>query len=57
MPVVHSTNMYDVAATALYHADVGAGAYDIHSGAASAGLEDLGGDDFDYAMDCGDFIF
>lgn len=54
MPTTHSTNMYE---TAIYHADVGAGAYEIYSGSAGAGIEDLGGEDFDFAMDCGDFIF
>lgn len=36
----------------VYHTDIGA--FDFHAG----GIEDLGGaEDFDYAMDCGDFIF
>lgn len=63
MPTTHCTNMYDASSGgAVYHTDFEAGGYDMHSGVASASagggaIDDLGGDDFDYAMDCGDFIF
>lgn len=39
-------------AGAVYHTDIGGG-FDF----GGTGVEDLGGEDFDYAMDCGDFIF
>lgn len=53
LPLTHSTNIIETTAAAgVYHTDMGV--YDFHG---STGIEDLGGEDFDYAMDCGDFIF
>ncbi|KAG4075548.1 hypothetical protein HA402_003373 [Bradysia odoriphaga] len=52
LPTTHCTNMIETSSAGIYHTDVGG--FDFHSG---AGIEDLGGEDFDYAMDCGDFIF
>lgn len=55
LPTTHCTNLYETTSSAgIYHTDVGN--YDCHGGGTS-GIEDMGGDDFDYAMDCGDFIF
>lgn len=48
---MHCTNLVETAHVGVYHTDIGA--FDFHAG----GIEDLGGEDFDYAMDCGDFIF
>lgn len=52
LPTTHCTNMIETSSAGIYHTDVGG--FDFHSG---TGIEDLGGEDFDYAMDCGDFIF
>lgn len=56
LPTTHCTNLLDMACIggAVYHTDVGGG-FDVYS--SGTGVEDLGGEDFDYAMDCGDFIF
>uniref|UniRef100_A0A1B0FAM7 PH domain-containing protein n=1 Tax=Glossina morsitans morsitans TaxID=37546 RepID=A0A1B0FAM7_GLOMM len=52
LPTTHCTNLIDTTCSgAIYHTDIGG--FDFHS----TGVEDLGGEDFDYAMDCGDFIF
>lgn len=51
MPTTHCTNIIETSSAGIYHTDIGA--FDFYTG----GIEDLGGDDFDYAMDCGDFIF
>lgn len=53
LPTTHCTNLVDAVACngSIYHTDIGG--FDFHS----TGVEDLGGEDFDYAMDCGDFIF
>ncbi|XP_037949033.1 uncharacterized protein LOC119680338 isoform X2 [Teleopsis dalmanni] len=52
LPTTHCTNLIDTGCSgAVYHTDIGG--FDFHS----TGVEDLGGEDFDYAMDCGDFIF
>lgn len=52
LPTTHCTNFVDAGYTGVYHTDIGA--FDFHAG----GIEELGGEtDFDYAMDCGDFIF
>lgn len=51
LPTTHCTNLIETAHSGVYHTDIGA--FDFHAG----GIEDLGGEDFDYAMDCGDFIF
>lgn len=51
LPTTHCTNLIESAHAGVYHTDIGA--FDFHTG----GIEDLGGEDFDYAMDCGDFIF
>ncbi|KAL5285567.1 hypothetical protein ACFFRR_007336 [Megaselia abdita] len=55
LPTTHCTNLLDMACAggAVYHTDIGGG-FDFYGG---SGVEDLGGEDFDYAMDCGDFIF
>ncbi|XP_055385117.1 uncharacterized protein LOC129614505 [Condylostylus longicornis] len=51
LPTTHCTNLIESsAAGGIYHTDIGA--FDWHNG-----VEDIGGEDFDYAMDCGDFIF
>ncbi|XP_037913712.1 uncharacterized protein LOC119653214 [Hermetia illucens] len=50
LPTTHCTNLLGASSAAIYHADIGG--FDFHTG-----VEDLGGEDFDYAMDCGDFIF
>lgn len=42
----------ETAHAGVYHTDIGG--FDFHT---AGGIEDLGGEDFDYAMDCGDFIF
>lgn len=52
LPTTHCSNMIETSSAGIYHTDVGG--FDFHSG---TGIEDLGGEDFDYAMDCGDFIF
>lgn len=59
MPTVHCSNYCDTSHNAgIYHTDVGGGGgYDMHTGAGASGIDDIGGEDFDYAMDCGDFIF
>uniref|UniRef100_A0A182YF23 Odorant receptor n=1 Tax=Anopheles stephensi TaxID=30069 RepID=A0A182YF23_ANOST len=50
LPTTHCTNMIEApCASGIYHTDIGP--FDLH------GIEDVGGEDFDYAMDCGDFIF
>uniref|UniRef100_A0A182VX37 Uncharacterized protein n=1 Tax=Anopheles minimus TaxID=112268 RepID=A0A182VX37_9DIPT len=50
LPTTHCTNMIETpCAGGIYHTDIGP--FDLH------GIEDVGGEDFDYAMDCGDFIF
>ncbi|XP_061508454.1 uncharacterized protein LOC11175992 [Anopheles gambiae] len=50
LPTTHCTNMIETpCAGGIYHTDIGP--FDFH------GIEDVGGEDFDYAMDCGDFIF
>lgn len=53
LPTTHCTNLIETSAcgSSIYHTDVGS--FDYHTG----GIEDLAGEDFDYAMDCGDFIF
>ncbi|ALC46113.1 CG11000 [Drosophila busckii] len=52
LPTTHCTNLIDTSCSgAVYHTDIGG--FDFHS----SGVDDLGGEDFDYAMDCGDFIF
>lgn len=52
LPTTHCTNLIDTSCSgAVYHTDIGG--FDFHS----TGVDDLGGEDFDYAMDCGDFIF
>lgn len=53
LPTTHCTNLLDSThcSGAIYHTDMG---FDLHS---SGGVEEIGGEDFDYAMDCGDFIF
>ncbi|XP_061390458.1 uncharacterized protein LOC133325750 [Musca vetustissima] len=52
LPTTHCTNLIDTSCSgAVYHTDIGG--FDFHSST----VEDLGGEDFDYAMDCGDFIF
>lgn len=52
LPTTHCTNFIETSHAGVYHTDIGA--FDFHAG---AGIEDIGGEDFDYAMDCGDFIF
>lgn len=50
LPTTHCTNMIEApCAGGIYHTDISP--FDFH------GIEDVGGEDFDYAMDCGDFIF
>ncbi|EDV43766.1 uncharacterized protein Dana_GF16355 [Drosophila ananassae] len=52
LPTTHCTNLIDTSCSgAVYHTDIGG--FDFHS----SGVDDIGGEDFDYAMDCGDFIF
>lgn len=54
LPTTHCTNFMEAALTmdaGIYHTDMSA--FDYHS----AGIEDVGAEDFDYAMDCGDFLF
>ncbi|XP_023169980.1 uncharacterized protein LOC111598793 isoform X1 [Drosophila hydei] len=52
LPTTHCTNLVENSCSgAIYHTDIGG--FDFHS----SGVDDLGGEDFDYAMDCGDFIF
>lgn len=51
LPTTHCTNFIETSHAGIYHTDIGA--FDFHT----SGIEDLGGEDFDYAMDCGDFIF
>lgn len=55
MPTTHCTNLIETATSStVYHTDIGG--FDYHS-SGGGGIEDLGGDDFDYAVDCGDFLF
>lgn len=51
LPTTHCSNLIEASHAGIYHTDIGA--FDFHT----SGIEDLGGEDFDYAMDCGDFIF
>lgn len=51
LPSTHCTNLVETTSAGMYHTDIGA--FDFNTG----GIEDLGGEDFDYTMDCGDFIF
>lgn len=57
-PTPHCTNVVDTGvAGAVYHHDCSGssgGGYDFHG---SGGLDDIAADDFDYAVDCGDFLF
>lgn len=56
LPTTHSTNLYETTSSAgIYHTDIEN--YDCHGGGTSGIEEMTGGDDFDYAMDCGDFAF
>lgn len=50
LPTTHCTNMIEASNAGVYHTDIGG--FDFHGG-----IEEMGGEDFDYAMDCGDFIF
>ncbi|XP_059611094.1 uncharacterized protein LOC132258016 [Phlebotomus argentipes] len=52
LPTNHCTNYADTSIAGIYHTDVETG-IDFHS----TGVEELGVEDFDYAMDCGDFLF
>lgn len=64
LPTTHCTNIIETTAGGIYHTDL-IGGYDYHGGSVGGGassgvgigIEDVAGDDFDYAMDCGDFIF
>lgn len=64
LPTTHCTNIIETSAGGIYHTDL-VGGYDYHGGSVGGGassgvgigIEDVAGDDFDYAMDCGDFIF
>lgn len=47
---MHCSNLIETSHAGVYHTDIGA--FDFHAG----GIEDLGGEDFDYTMDCGDFL-
>jgi hypothetical protein len=50
LPTTHCTNVIEATGGGVYHTEMGAFDY-------PGALEDVGGEDFDYAMDCGDFIF
>lgn len=51
LPTTHCTNLIEApCAGGIYHTEISG--FDLHHG-----IEDVGGEDFDYAMDCGDFIF
>lgn len=55
LPTTHCTNYMESAFTmdaGVYHTEMSALDY-----GGGAGIEDVGAEDFDYAMDCGDFIF
>lgn len=54
---MHCSNILEtVSANAMYHSDMSA--FDISTGGGGGGgFDDMCADDFDYNMDCGDFIF
>lgn len=49
---MHCTNTFETVGADMYHSDVNAFDFD-----ASGGFDDVYAEDFDYNMDCGDFIF
>lgn len=57
LPPMHCSNILEtVSANAMYHSDMSA--FDISTGGGGGGgFDDMCADDFDYNMDCGDFIF
>lgn len=55
MPTTHCTNLTASAvSSALYAGDMST--FDMIGGGSSA-LDDMAADDFDYTVDCGDFLF
>lgn len=55
---MHCTNTFETVGADMYHSDMNALDFDAGGGFdASGGFDDVYADDFDYNMDCGDFIF
>lgn len=52
LPPMHCSNTFEVVGADMYHSDMNAFDFD-----ASGGFDDVCAEDFDYNMDCGDFIF